>query len=176
VKTTKSLTLQRVHAAIFSLLPTLPAPQNAAPIDWFSTPSSTTQTERYVALTRGLYALPAPALRKTTLAARAGDALLFLMGVAQTHTRSDVRITALRHAGAFMRASAETGGHMLWDVQVVLPAFLVALADPDGRVRLAALEALPPAGEKDLKAVYGYDAVYGAQTGMPCIPLHHFSN
>lgn len=127
-------------------------------MDWFA-PAQT-----HVDRVRSVYAIPAPALRALVLRARGADALLFLFGVVLHDPRPAVRAAALRHVGAFVNASAD-GEQMKWDVQIVLPALLLALGDDDQAVRRAAVGAVPPVGGRDPKAVYGYDAVYGARTG-----------
>ncbi|EJD43874.1 hypothetical protein AURDEDRAFT_185221 [Auricularia subglabra TFB-10046 SS5] len=151
-KPNKPNTLQRALAAVAILLAATPV---ASHTDWFgaSLPA------------RGVYAVASPAVRSEVLRARGPDALLFLVGVVLNETDVGVRVAALRHAGAFVKAATQ-GEDLQWDVQAVLPALVIALGDQEQSVRRAAAEALPPTGGRDPKLVYGYDVVYGARTEL----------
>ncbi|KZV82033.1 hypothetical protein EXIGLDRAFT_357306 [Exidia glandulosa HHB12029] len=155
-KPSKASTIQRALASLLSIVSSIPAP--TVTLDWFA-PAS---THRYVDIARNLYAIPSPSLRAAVMRARGGAALLFLFGVV---LHDSAKVAAIKHAQAFITASV-TGNNLKWDVQIVLPALLVALGDEDQAVRRAAAEAIPPHGGRDPKAVYGYDEVYGAQTEL----------
>ncbi|KZV82027.1 hypothetical protein EXIGLDRAFT_702999 [Exidia glandulosa HHB12029] len=149
-KPSKASTIQRALASLLSIVSSIPSPSApTATLDWFAPPS----THRYVDIARNLYAIPSPSLRAAVLRARGGAALLFLFGVV---LHDSAKVAALKHAEAFISASV-TGNNLKWDVQIVLPALLVALGDADQAVRRAAAEAIPPHGGRDPKAVYGYD-------------------
>ncbi|KAH7099410.1 armadillo-type protein [Auriculariales sp. MPI-PUGE-AT-0066] len=166
-KPSKAGTTNRMHAALFALLldSSLPSGSHA---DWFAPPKpeSSEHVDKYITLMRAVYAVPSAALRALLLKTLGGEALLFLAGVSMTTPTASTRLAALKHASAFVAASAEADGQLRWDLQVVLPAVLAALVDEDVRVRTAASEVLPPAGGHDPKAVYGYDDVYGSKTEL----------
>lgn len=151
-KPNKPYTLQRGLAAVTILLASVPV---GSSVDWFGSSLPA----------RAVYAVPSPAVRSEVLRARGPDALLFLVGIVLNETDVGVRVAALRHAGAFIQAATQ-GEDLQWDLQAILPALVIALGDPEQSVRRAAAEALPPAGGRDPKLVYGYDIVYGLRTEL----------
>ena len=155
-----------------------PLPSGTKP-DWFSpiVNSPQDQTTKFINIQRRAFAVPSVALRATVATRLAGEALLFFIGVSLTTPMAHIRIAALKHARAFIAASTHEGGKQLrWDLQLILPGIIVALSDPDPRVRLAAAEAIPPVGGSDPKAVYGYDSVYGSKTGTGILAATDHAN
>ncbi|BGP43235.1 snoRNA-binding rRNA-processing protein utp10 [Rhodotorula kratochvilovae] len=105
------------------------------------------------------------------------DALAFLASIYAAPSRNisvELRLAALRDAAVFVEvlaaATAAPKGKLV-DWQVVIPSFVVAVADGDKRVRAEALKALEkvratlaakPASAAKVGVVYGRDKFYGA--------------
>ncbi|SPO40566.1 related to UTP10 - nucleolar protein, component of the small subunit processome [Pseudozyma flocculosa] len=107
-----------------------------------------------------------------TLFVRLRDSVLPFLANVWTHASTasvTVRLAALRHASAYLQAFAAEG--MARDFQVIVPALLIALADTEASIRMAALACLEdvlaiasassPSSTKKQVEVFGYDAIYG---------------
>ncbi|KAN0059869.1 snoRNA-binding rRNA-processing protein utp10 [Thecaphora frezii] len=117
-----------------------------------------------------------------TMFMRLRDSVLPFLAQVWTHSQTGsatVRLAALRHASAYLQAFAAEG--LAKDFQVVVPALLIALADGEASIRMAALACLEDvlavcqvsgsskggsgSGGSSSKAknleVFGYDVIYG---------------
>lgn len=112
-----------------------------------------------------LPALMANILRALFLSLK-DDSLIFLMGIlAQSQGVDENRslcTAALRHAAAFLKAQPNV------DFQAILPSLVIAMQDADSGIREAALECvgLMAANNKGMQVVYGFDVIYGEDSGM----------
>ena len=108
-------------------------------------------------------------LLRSLLASLREDALLFLARTWLFSETTAIKVSALRHAQAFMQAyvSGQTKKTTA-DFQVVLPAILLAIQDAAKPVRQAAVEIikvlLNVTGEKAVD-IYALDSVYAARSG-----------
>ncbi|KAL1412540.1 snoRNA-binding rRNA-processing protein utp10 [Vanrija albida] len=95
------------------------------------------------------------------------DALIFLASVWTSPVESSLRVAALRHATAFVKAYSNNA--KATDFQVIIPATLVTLQDSAKPVReataalLRAIAATPQSGSAD---IYGLDAIYGSRSDL----------
>lgn len=108
----------------------------------------------------------ATSLLRSLLTQLGKDALLFFASVwtaPSTSSSANLRVAALKHAAAFIRAHASAEKV---DFQVILPALLLAIRDADKDVRTAAIELLRVIGGiKESGDVYALDIVYGDRSG-----------
>ncbi|KAH9837712.1 armadillo-type protein [Rhodofomes roseus] len=185
LKPSSQSTLQRLQISILAMMPVIARPAGVH-LDWLTTPSEApvdmhgndTRGIRYIQLLRAVYilsnssaALPALSLHLLrALFVNLGDESLgFLAGIwlspslpAKGRDADYLRTAALHHAAAFLEAHHATQ-HWL-DFQTVLPAVLVAVQNPDRRIREAAvacLQVLVKLVEKEPSGIYAYDAIYG---------------
>jgi len=94
------------------------------------------------------------------------DALAFLAGIWTNHPDNEVRVTALRHAAAFLESHISEEQSI--DFQTVLPSLFVALHALDVRGKEAALECLSrlvSLTDTKFSTVYGFDTIYGEGSG-----------
>ena len=112
-------------------------------------------------------------LTKSLFVALGEDALKFVAGVWLRSPTSSAqfephRYSGLKHAAAFIEAHFSSQRFV--DFQTVLPAILVAVQYEDRRLREAAMDciaALVRLGQaKNAIAVYAFDAIYGASSGI----------
>ena len=94
------------------------------------------------------------------------DALTFFVSIWTGDEPLALRIAALRHASAFIRAHAGQSGS---DFQLVLPAILFAFVDETRSVREAAVQVLRSivtlakiGGSK----IYGLETLYGSRSSQ----------
>ncbi|EST04888.1 BP28, C-terminal domain protein [Kalmanozyma brasiliensis GHG001] len=158
--------------------------------DSFLTSQMSQEVQHAKALLGSLYSVintsPLPAslskLLLQVMLVKIGDSTLPFLASIWTNTlganTAAVRLAALRHAGAFLQAQVGSQQE-LKDYQVVVPLLLVALADAEASIRLAAMSCLEhilaickSAGEqakgskkkgKELD-IFGYESFYGATT------------
>lgn len=93
------------------------------------------------------------------------DALIFFASIWIDDESIALRVAALRHASAFIRAHAGTSGS---DFQLVMPAILVALQDPEPSVREVAVEllrCLDSATRIGGSNIYVLDTIYAGRSG-----------
>ncbi|SPO26859.1 related to UTP10 - nucleolar protein, component of the small subunit processome [Ustilago trichophora] len=131
-------------------------------------------------------ALPAslPNLLLQILLLKTGDSSLPFLASVWTNTSAPysaaVRLAALRHADAYLHAQVQASSQQEpKDFQVVVPLLLVALADAEAAIRLAAISGLEhtlqickragdmsKASKKKGKEldIYGYESFHGAET------------
>ena len=184
-KPSSKTTLNRLKVAVLTLIPTIPRPANSR-IDWLNRvtrPDDDTRGAQYVTLMATLYALANAAstlplmsayLLRALFISLKDDALVFLAGVwsstpsdASEETRTQTQLAALAHASAFFIAHQASQEPV--DFQTIVPSILAVLESPNQPVRAAAVQCLSilrqlsQAGKP--KAVYGFDTVYGIQSG-----------
>lgn len=106
-------------------------------------------------------------LLRSLLTQLGSDALLFFASTWSAPndlTTPFLRIAALKHAAAFLRAHNSTKDKL--DFQLLLPALLLAVQDTGKQVRAAALEVLSIIGQvKEVDDVYALDTIYGERSG-----------
>jgi U3 small nucleolar RNA-associated protein 10 len=107
------------------------------------------------------------------------DSLVFLIGVAirsfEDKGEKGVCVAALRHAASFLAARPHI------DFQTILPSLIILMHGTDSRIREAALDCVGiiARNDKDLSSVYGFDVVYGEESGtyrillIRCVLLTH---
>jgi U3 small nucleolar RNA-associated protein 10 len=115
----------------------------------------------------------AAVLLRSLLASLREDALLFLARTWLFAEKTSIKVSALRHAQAFMQAyvSPQTKKSTA-DFQVILPALLLAVQDPAKAVRQAAVALvkilLNVTGEKAVD-IYALDSVYAVRSGRSAL-------
>lgn len=105
------------------------------------------------------------------------DALIFLTGIwlaPQDDYENHIRVSALRHAAAFLEADYAIQNRL--DFQTILPAILFAVQSADPRVREAALSCVVVLVKmtttiEQASAVYAFDMLYGDKSSAYC-PSH----
>lgn len=130
-----------------------------------------------IALLTSIYALTAEILLPTELAsdlqtgifaALKNDALVFLANIwSDAKMSAAVRLTALRHARAFMASHRSAGKDYTIDFQCLLPAVIFAAQSPNNEEREAALTLLTAWSEavtESPAAVYRVDDLYDQNT------------
>ncbi|GAA5979224.1 hypothetical protein JCM11641_001966 [Rhodosporidiobolus odoratus] len=174
-------TLRKLRAALVLGVSKAVAPEQAAAWTWLA-PAD--EGNEYRSLCVAVYSVahlhsgsPAPAALSTSLLETlfsslvTDDALAFLSSVFTSSAYAlDLRHAALKDASVFVEvlASATAGKGKVVDWQVVLPSFVVALADEEKQIRVEALRALEKVkttfGEgKKAGTVYGRDKYYGVE-------------
>ncbi|KAF9807205.1 hypothetical protein IEO21_08320 [Rhodonia placenta] len=172
-------TFHRLQISVLTTLPMIPRPA-ALTLDWLQTPSTPatndTRPIRYVQLMRAVYKLgnssaSLPLLSTQLLRALfmnlGSDALIFLTGIwlaPQDDYENHIRVSALRHAAAFLEADYAIQNRL--DFQTILPAILFAVQSADPRVREAALSCVVVLVKmtttiEQASAVYAFDMLYG---------------
>jgi U3 small nucleolar RNA-associated protein 10 len=115
----------------------------------------------------------AAVLLRSLLASLREDALLFLTRTWLFAEKTSIKVSALRHAQAFMQAyvSPQTKKSTA-DFQVILPALLLAVQDPAKAVRQAAVALVKilvnVTGEKAVD-IYALDSVYAVRSGRSAL-------
>lgn len=108
-------------------------------------------------------------LLRSLLTQLGSDALLFfasLWSAPADATTPYLKVAALKHAAAFLRAHNSTEDKL--DFQLLLPALLLAVQDDSKQVRAAALDVLTIIGQvKETNDVYALETVYGDRSGRP---------
>ena len=111
-------------------------------------------------------------LLRSLLTQLGSDALLFFASVwsaPASSTTPYLRVAALKHAAAFLRAHASIKDKA--DFQLILPALLLALRNEDKEVRTAAVSVLQVvATVKESEDVYALDGIYGDRSSKYCRP------
>jgi U3 small nucleolar RNA-associated protein 10 len=106
-------------------------------------------------------------LLRTLFASLREDALVFFASVwTDVDQKMALRVAALRHATAFVKAYA-----LGTDFQMVLPSILVAFTSTNGAVREAAvalLKVVNRSASNETKNYYAIDTFYGESTSKPC--------
>jgi U3 small nucleolar RNA-associated protein 10 len=136
-------------------------------INWFSKSSqSTLATTLYRhANSDTLPPALARSLLRSLFASLREDALVFFASVwTDVDQLAALRVAALRHATAFVKAYA-----LGTDFQMVLPSILVAFTSSNGAIREAAvalLKVVNRSASNETKNYYAIDTFYGESTGM----------
>lgn len=168
-------TQQRAYLALLTSAVALKEPADAQ-TNWLNDVAEDSTEAQARVITHSLYrwansanlsAAVSRHLLQAVLSQLGEDALIFLASVWTGQVESSLRVAALRHATAFVKAY--TSNAKATDFQVVIPAALVTLQDSAKPVReataalLRAIAATPQSGGAD---IYGLDAIYGSRSDL----------
>ncbi|TXT12979.1 hypothetical protein VHUM_01380 [Vanrija humicola] len=168
-------TQQRAYLALLTSAVALKEPTEAQ-TNWLNDVANESTEAQTRIITHSLYrwansanlsAAVSRHLLQAVLSQLGEDALIFLASVWTGQVESSLRVAALRHATAFVKAY--TGTAKATDFQVIVPAALVALQDSAKPVReataalLRAIAAMPQSGSAD---IYGLDSIYGSRSDL----------
>lgn len=176
-------TLRRVRAAALATAVAAIQPLKHSAWTWLAAPESKEDAlETYTTLVQSIYRLAhtgstagASTFATTLLQSLfthlvVGDELAFLASVwSESTTPDQLKAVALKDAKTFVEVLA--GGKRKADLQVVVPAIVVALAEKDKKVRVAAVELLESVRKsmpETTAEVYGRDQFYGS-TSSECL-------
>lgn len=170
-------TLQRASLALLSAAASVRSSPNEN-ITWLGDDSSTESTEAQTrrvahslyrwANSASLSASVARNLLQSVLSQLGEDALIFFASVWTDAADSGLRVAALRHAAAFIKAY-QGADKKKTDFQLIVPALLIALQDTSKEVRAAAAAILksisesPTSGSSD---IYGLETIYGQRSDL----------
>jgi U3 small nucleolar RNA-associated protein 10 len=93
------------------------------------------------------------------------DSLVFLAGIITrfhgVERDKAMCVAALRHAASFLSAQPDI------DFQTIIPSLIVAISGGDIDIRVAAMDCVAVVAnhKENLNAVYGFDTLYGEQSG-----------
>lgn len=176
-KHNQSRTLQRASLALLSAAAGVRSSPNDI-ITWLGDDSNIESTEAQARrVAHSLYrwansASLAPSVAKSllqsVLSQLGEDALVFFASIWTNAADSGLRVAALRHAAAFIKAYQDTDKKKT-DFQLIVPALLIALQDPLREVRAAAAAILksvsesPTSGSSD---IYGLETIYGQRSDL----------
>lgn len=150
-----------------------------------------TLQQAYPILARQVYALAnsgalpsiiAGTVLRNLLKQLSEDAPIFFTSIwTDPASSSTLRVTALRHISAFIAAYKSQSKGI--DMQMIIPALLVALQDEVKEVRSAAvavMKAVADSGKHHGEEVYAVDSFYGKHSGMSIstvsMPLERYAN
>lgn len=176
----KVRTKERAIVSVFAAIAKVVKPAGTA-VPWLldvdSSEVADSAARQYASVARSTYALChsnvlpselASAMLRSLFIQLGDQSLLFLASTwASTRLFTGLKLAALRHALAFIRAHAEDGEVKDVDFQVMVPALLVALQDAERSVREAGVSVLKAiaAGRPGGGEIYALDTVYGARSG-----------
>lgn len=172
-KPSNSKTLQRAYLALLTSAASVQPSPNTS-ITWLSDVSATERQVRDV--THALYAwansinlsgVVAKHLLHAVFGQLGEEVLLFLAAVWTGAADSALRVAALRHATAFVKAY--TGGAKPTDFQLAIPAALIALQDSAKPVRQAGADLLSAIAAAPLSAsadIYALENIYGSRSDL----------
>lgn len=173
-------TARRSRASVLACMVGIPLPVNGVN-NWLKSTNGDKQGEWFRQFADALYIVAngtivptafAGVLLRSLLASLREDALLFLARTWLFAESTVIKVSALRHAQAFMQAYVSTQTKKTTaDFQAVLPAILLAIQDTAKPVRQAAVVIikvlLSVTGEKAVD-IYALDSVYAARSGKWC--------